>query len=230
MNNELCFKFENISLYLKQVLIDYMDIPIFFLCSAEKQYYLALCTDMDDLSYIVVKLSLMDVYNLLHGIIPMRDIILKQNEYWNIISGDEISSDIVEKHSIGTINTELLPEENACFEILTKQMQLFVQEFDREIFSSEYFFENNQITEINESAINLPFDLILNQIEQFTELVDYKYKKTKFQNESLFYNEEMKSIETNEATFENMENTKHLNIVDLFRIKESHTNNIIIAA
>lgn len=230
MNNERCFKIENINLYLKQVLIDYMDIPIFFLCNAEKQYYLALCTNMDDLNYIVTKLPLMDVYNLLHGVIPMRDIILKQKEYWSIISGEEISLDIVEKHNIDTIKKDLLPEENACFKILTKQMQLFVQEFDGEFFSSKYFLEINKIADINDPVINLPFDIMLKKIEQFTELLDYKFEKTNFQNVSLFYNEEMKAIKTNEVSFKNLQNTSQLIAKDLFKIKESHTNNIIIAA
>ena len=75
MDKELCFNIENINLYLEQTLVDYLDIPIFFLCRGEKQYYAALCTNIDELSYIVVKLSLMDVYNLLHGSIPMRDVI-----------------------------------------------------------------------------------------------------------------------------------------------------------
>lgn len=29
MNKELCFNIENLKLYLEQVLVDYMDIPIF---------------------------------------------------------------------------------------------------------------------------------------------------------------------------------------------------------
>jgi len=73
MSKELCFNIENQDLYLEQVLVDYMDIPIFFLCKDNRQYYIALCTDIDDLGYIVAKLSLSEVYNLLHGKMPMRD-------------------------------------------------------------------------------------------------------------------------------------------------------------
>ena len=108
MNKELCFNIENLKLYLEQVLVDYMDIPIFFLCKGENQYYIALCTDIDELHYIVAKLSLLDVYNLLHGKVPMRDVILKQKEYWNIVSGTDISLDIVTKKKIDTLETSLL--------------------------------------------------------------------------------------------------------------------------
>lgn len=74
MNKKLCFNIENQYLYLEQILVDYMGIPIFFLCKDKKQYYIALCTNIDKLNYIVTKLSLSDVYNLLHGKIPMRDV------------------------------------------------------------------------------------------------------------------------------------------------------------
>ena len=102
---------------MEQILVDYLDIPIFFLCSGDKQYYIALCTDIEDLKYIVVKLSSVDVYNLLHGEIPMRDIILKQSEYWDIVSGEDIGSDIVIKKKMDEIENTLLPEEKAYFKI-----------------------------------------------------------------------------------------------------------------
>lgn len=132
MNKKLCFNIENQYLYLEQVLVDYMGIPIFFLCKDKKQYYIALCTNIDKLSYIVTKLSLSDVYNLLHGKIPMRDVFLKQQEYWEIMSGNEIGMDMVTKKKIETLEQSLLPEPDACFKILTKQIKSFVQEVDDE--------------------------------------------------------------------------------------------------
>lgn len=137
MNRELCFNIENQYLYLEQVLVDYMDIPIFFLCKDKKQYYIALCTDIDELSYIVTKLSLSEIYNLLHGKIPMRNAFLKQQEYWEIVSGDEVCMDMVTKKKIEALEQSLLPEADACFKILTKQIKLFVQEFDDEFFSAK---------------------------------------------------------------------------------------------
>lgn len=116
MNKELCFIIENKKIYLEQILVDYMEIPLFFLCKERGQHYIALCVDMEELRYILAKLSLSDVYSLLHGKIPMRDVILKQQEYWDIISGDDITSDIVTKNSIGMLDLSLLPEENAVFQ------------------------------------------------------------------------------------------------------------------
>lgn len=132
MGRELCFFIDGKELYLEQVLVDYMDVPIFFLCKSSKQYYLALCTDMDALDYVVVKLSVPEVSDLLHGRVPMRDAILHQEEYWEVSSGDEISLDVVNCHSMVDLDKALLPEEEACFEILTEGMEAYVGKFDEE--------------------------------------------------------------------------------------------------
>lgn len=204
MNKELCFNIENENLYLEQILVDYMDIPIFFLCKGENQYYVALCTDIDELSYIVAKLSLLDVYNLLHGKIPMRDAILKQNEYWDIVSGDEICMDMVTRKSIDTLETAVLPEENACFKVLTTQMQLFVQEFDCEFFAAKYFSESDK-------------------------KVDFKVGKTEFSKVPL-YDEKMESIKIAEVMFKNSKQLEQTEIDDLFKLAEPFVNNIAVAA
>lgn len=148
---------------MEQILVDYLDIPIFFLCSGDKQYYIALCTDIEDLKYIVVKLSSVDVYNLLHGEIPMRDIILKQSEYWDIVSGEDIGSDIVIKKKMDEIENTLLPEEKAYFKILTKEMQAYVERFDSEFLSSEYFYKSDKKIDVNE-MMEIPFLMIFLKI------------------------------------------------------------------
>ena len=134
MDRELCFRIEGIELYLEQVLVDYMDIPIFFLCKGGSNYYLVLCTDIDELNYIIVKLSMNDVYELLHGEGSIRNTILKQNEYWNVISGEEISLDKVGKLSISELDVSLSPKEDVYFEIVSTKLENYVKKFDMEYF------------------------------------------------------------------------------------------------
>ena len=134
MNNKLCFRIENIELYLEQVLVDYMDIPIFFLCKDEGSYYLVLCTDVDELNYIIVRLSMNDVYGLLHGEESIYNTILKQNEYWNVISGREIPLDEVKRLSISELDVGLLPKEDVYFEIVSTKLENYVKKFDTEYF------------------------------------------------------------------------------------------------
>lgn len=215
MDKELCFKIENKNLYLEQVLVDYKDIPIFFLCREGIQYYAALCTDIDGLRYIVVKLPLLDVYNLVHGKIPMRDIILKQREYWDVVSGDEISLDTVTKKSIDTLEKALLPEENACFKILTKPMQLFVQKFDCELLDREYF-----CTSVHS------FGKTVN----FTIVVESKIKRELSAERLLQYYEKLKKIKTDRVMFSNAEPSKQAEADRSFKLVEPYVNDIAMAA
>lgn len=134
MNNKLCFRIENIELYLEQVLVEYMDIPIFFLCKGESNHYLVLCIDIDELNYIIARLSMNDLYELLHGEGSIRNTILKQNEYWNVISGEEIPLDKVEKLSISELDVSLLPKENTYFEIVSTKLENYVKKFDTQYF------------------------------------------------------------------------------------------------
>lgn len=134
MNSNLCFRIEGIELYLEQVLVDYMDIPIFFLCKDEGSYYLVLCTDVDELNYIIVRLSMNDVYGLLHGEESIYNTILKQNEYWNVISGREIPLDEVKRLSISELDVGLLPKEDVYFEIVSTKLENYVKKFDTEYF------------------------------------------------------------------------------------------------
>lgn len=134
MDRELCFRIENIELYLEQVLVDYMDIPIFFLCKGEGDYYLVLCTDIDELNYIIVKSSMNDVYELLHGGELIRNIILKQDGCWNVISGEETPLDKVEKLSVSELDVDLLPKENIYFEIVSAKLEDYVKKFNMEYF------------------------------------------------------------------------------------------------
>lgn len=220
MNRELCFIIENKDIYLEQVLVDYMDIPIFFLCKNDKQHYLALCTNITTLNYIVTMLPLYDVFNLIHGNISMREIILKQKEYWEIASGEEIQYDIVIKKKMESIELSDLPEENACFQVLTSQMESFVQEFDREYFANKYFYESEKKADFSELYFDHMLDALLKNIEQFIKLGEYKreYKiETSLDFEEPLYNQKMSLFKTSEVV---AERSKQIENIDLFLIDE----------
>ncbi len=146
MNKELCFIIEGKELYLEKVLVSFQEVPIFFLCKDNKDYYIALCADVDKLNYVVTELSIKDVFDLLHGIIPMRNAITQKETYWYIESQEDIKSDTVEKRQMYTLDITILPQVNAYFEILTPDMEKYVQQFD-DLFSSEKY------TLIEDSAV-----------------------------------------------------------------------------
>ena len=92
-----------------------------------------------DGEYIVVKISLLSVYNVLHGNIAMRDVILNQKMFWKVVSGDEIKNDIINQYPIDYINHQDLPEKDAKFKILQKHIKEYVQKFDKEFFALEQY-------------------------------------------------------------------------------------------
>lgn len=149
MGRDLCFCIEGKELYLEQILVDYENIPIFFLCKGGSQYYVALCTDLEVFHYIVVFAENLKVYNLLHGNHPMRDIFLGSGEYWEIVSGDDVSMDTVIKHPAIELDVSVLPQEGACFEILTEEMRLFVQSFDETFLQTKFVKKEDIIEEID---------------------------------------------------------------------------------
>lgn len=173
MDNTLCFKIENVDLYLEKVLVDYEGIPIFFLCKGEGKYYIALCTNVDNLSYIVAKLFIDDVYKLLNGSIPMRDVILEQKECWEIFSGEEISLDQVKKSSTDDLDRSLLPREDACFEILTQKLKRYVEEFNIEYLTKR----NNMYYSFQKKSKKYSLHNLLDYKIEVHNAPNFKYKK-----------------------------------------------------
>jgi len=139
MERELCFKIADKELYFEKTLVEYMGIPIFFLCRDETAYFLVICEDVDELNYIIVKNTRLDVYNLLNGKISMRDAILKQEKYWEVISGEEIDEDCVTEHPMSEIHCDALPEKDAKFEILTDDIKGYVEKFNDNFLRADSF-------------------------------------------------------------------------------------------
>ncbi len=133
MSKELCFRIDGKNLYLEQTLVEYEKIPNLFLCSSGKQYFLVLCVDIEKFIYIIVFVEDVDVSKLLHGEIPIRDVFLLQKEYWEVITGEEVILDTVEKHNIVELEHSVLPKENTCFEALTGEVRAFIRKFDYEL-------------------------------------------------------------------------------------------------
>lgn len=181
MNKEKCFIIDEKILYLEKVLVDFENIPIFFLCKSYDDYYVVLCVDFDNYNYIIVEASLIDIYNLLHGNIPMRDVILKQDYYWKIISGEDLLSDTIEKHPMKCINTSLLPEENAYFQVFDSETRKYISEFDKNLFNSKFFTETDKASsDVNdnmEEYINVCEDIIFPQLEDLINKVTCSYEE-----------------------------------------------------
>lgn len=219
MDKELCFCIEEKELYLEQVLVDYRDIPIFFLCKNDKQYYVVLCTDINEYNYIVVQTPIFVVYNLLHGKVPMRNVFSREKEYWEIISGNEVAQDIVIKHSVDELNVALLPKEDAYYEVLTEEISAFVQKFDAEFWKTEHFSNIGLRGDLSEILINGAVDRLLPYIDKFVSLGDYSLKPSLEKQlilSTISYSEDMCNIAKKEKQIKNSIQAEKWRTDDLF--------------
>lgn len=139
MNENKCFYIEGNYLYLEQALVVYNGIPIFFLCKSGKKYYTALCTNTEEMTYIVVETPALEIYKLLHGRVAMRDVILKADRYWQVVSAEDMLQDDVKCFAIDTLDQSQLPEAGAYYKVLSDDIQAYVQAFDREFLSAKSF-------------------------------------------------------------------------------------------
>lgn len=160
MSKELCFKIEHNDLFLKQVLVDYNNIPIFFLCQGKYKNYLSLCVDIENYNYVIVEVSLFDIYDLLHGNVSMRDAILNHKEYWMVTSGEDISNDIVERKTIKDIDQSWLPQEGAYFKVLTESIEQYLKSIDNIISIQQNYISYSELKKGYKNEIKNTIDLI----------------------------------------------------------------------
>lgn len=160
MSKELCFRIEHNDLFLKQVLVDYNNIPIFFLCQGKYKNYLSLCVDIENYNYVIVEVSLFDIYDLLHGNVSMRDAILNHKEYWMVTSGEDISNDIVERKTIKDIDQSCLPQEGAYFKVLTESIEQYLKSIDNIISIQQNYISYSELKKGYKNEIKNTIDLI----------------------------------------------------------------------
>lgn len=116
MNKELCFCLDGKELFLDKVLVAFNDTPIFFVCRAVNQYYIALCIDIDELEYIIVDCQLRMLFDMLSGKIEMRSLFTSVETYWHVIAGNTIYEDVTTKHLIDSLEMDYLPLPGAYYE------------------------------------------------------------------------------------------------------------------
>lgn len=139
MDRERCFQIEGKDLFLEKVLVDFEKIPIFYLCRDEQEYYVVLCIDIEALEYIIIKPKLMEILDVLNGKIQMREIFENQKNYWQVFSGESIEEDEVFFHKIEELDKAVLPYENAYFEVLTNDIQNYIDYLMEKIFDKNAF-------------------------------------------------------------------------------------------
>ena len=123
--SELCFIIDDRYLYMDQVLIDYNDDPVFYVCKDTKNYYLVLCIDIEKMKYYISEVAVGTVSEMVNGEKPMRDAFLQGICYWVVMASDSPKNDTVSHVEIKDIDLNELPKENAKFNSYSPELQAY---------------------------------------------------------------------------------------------------------
>ena len=134
MNNELCFLIENKTLHLNKVLVAFNEFPIFFICTDDLgDYYIALCIDIEDSQYYIVKCPLRSLHQMLTGKIEMRVPFTSADYFWYVKAGKSVEEDQVVQREIKHLNLDDLPYPNAYYKTITTEDIEYVSQITKQI-------------------------------------------------------------------------------------------------
>lgn len=141
MDKELMFIIENKELYLEREIVT-LDIPLLFVCiDNSHQRYLCLCTDSDELSYLVAESKDKNIINLLESTIPMKDAFKLCDKIWRIITQDNIIEDEINKVIYDDIPSIDLPQDGATLGFTNPYLDEYKEIIKQELEEYQTSFE-----------------------------------------------------------------------------------------
>lgn len=173
MKGTVFFVIESKELILDQVLVEYNEAPIFFVCKDENSYYIASCIDLKKEKYFVTTVELSSLAKMLHGQISMRKFLLQSEEYWDVIVGEDISQDMVVKKRTTDVCLDDLPYENAYFTVATKEIEHYVEKIDAQLYDEGDWIPNlsdvwKEYTEELIKRTSYEYDVLFQEVFQST--------------------------------------------------------------
>lgn len=172
MNKEVCFFINGNTLFLDKVLVSFNDTPIFFVCcDNSNDYYIVLCTNVEDLEYIIIKSSLHALYQMLSKKIEMRALFTNASHFWNVKAGDTWESDEVQYLERGQMVTDDLPYPNAYYEARKREDTVYVEQIAAAYFAQDKFSAIEAKTDIDK-AVSTLIGISLDFAQEFDPYID----------------------------------------------------------
>lgn len=198
MEKELCFKINSQELFLDQVLVEYNNIPVYYICKNDNEaYYIVLCTDIDEEKYVIVNIQIEDIINLLKQRLTMRDIILEKKTYWDIVAKENIDEDVCKQYDINNIDIEDMPSKESYFLITSQQHKKYLNELESIIQSNDdewCIISDISITSLNELDVDISdHNIRINDytiIKSTSEPIKVRIEQTKTNAENVSFPEE----------------------------------------
>lgn len=170
MDKQLCFILDNENIYLDKVLVSFNDIPILFVCrDSSKNYYLVLCSNLEELEYIIVQQSLKNLWSMLTKNITMRTAFLSCESFWFVKSGNTIEEDECAIIPKSKMDLDALPFENAMYETISEDDTLYVDRITNEYLDNVSFDLSEEIKDITDPL----FDVISPLNDCFGDITSY---------------------------------------------------------
>lgn len=119
-----CFKINDKELFLEENLVNFNDIPIFFVCKDKVGYrYIVQCIDTEELSYYIAQVLDKNLAAMLDGKISIYELMVEANGKWEIVYGGTNGSDSVK--NIENFEKDSLPKEDVYFTLLNPNINNF---------------------------------------------------------------------------------------------------------
>lgn len=189
MSENVNFIIEDTKLYLDYMLEQHDCVPLFYVCKdALGSRYVVLCSDMDNESYLIVRVSLFDLCDMLYGKLDIRSLFLNQSDYWSVTClGEDATSDLVEKHSIKDFPDGYLPN-NGEFYVLYDDAHKY--------YASQIYCElSKRINDIKVHRISDPMmderDVCNHIKPEFYDMIELKVTIINDLSKSCFSNEDI---------------------------------------
>lgn len=173
MDKEVCFFINGNTLFLDKVLVAFNDTPIFFVCyDDDNNYYIALCTDIEELEYIIVKCSLQSLYQMLVKKIEMREPFVTASHFWYVKAGTSVENDEVQYLEREHMDLGVLPYPNAFYETRNEKDREYVEKIEAIYCVKENFSAIETIGNLEE-IVNAMMEISLDFIPQSAQYFDF---------------------------------------------------------
>jgi hypothetical protein len=138
MSDKIFFIIDQKTLFLDKMLVTFNEIPVFFVCRSQNDYYIALGIDSENEEYFLSQVSLKNLSRMLNGAITMRDLLLMGYRFWSIIAGRTVTEDVVTEIAPSNIPMADLPYEGEYLQLATKELKQYASQINNLLYSGTY--------------------------------------------------------------------------------------------
>lgn len=188
----VCFEIEGMELVSELNLVEYNEIPVFFVCKSAEKRFLVLCIDLEGEKYLVTEISTYHVLRMLDSSETMRECFMNGIKYWRVEAAEDIINDRVERINKCDIALGDLPVEGARYKITSSEVLEYSSRLMGSIFDSEAWnklvdsIEKSleEVIAVDEVAISKALRSISNACIMKSEYIECFTKALQFEVES----------------------------------------------